>query len=551
MHTLRDELHQAGLSPTEIDTVVDVMFDARNADEASQGKPGNLKARMAIDETAKVRTPAGELFIHDLLENDSRVLVDRYMSTMGGHYGLARQGITSAADFRGLLREAEAEALANNHGDRFKKELAWLKDSYAHTVGRPMSMADYSGTARLFAAGRAYTRAATLGQLGIPAAFEMSHAIGNMGVRAFLKQLPSFRGFITALRQGFIPDPGLARQILQISGHGAEMAMAYARSREISEDLPAHVLSGAEHWGNRLSHATDTISGNASLTAITRQLSAKMSIQFLHDLGESASRMTPKVRDRLAGHGLEGQWADDVVKDLRSYADTRNGAILKLRLDDWLRDAPDTYEAFQTFVGRQVRDVIQDHDLGETMPFMHNTLGKVFSELKTFFLVGHAKNLLKNLNYGDGTTMAVLMYGMVGEAMGYAMQQALNNPDKLEQRLDPAVMGPAVMFRMSALGFAPMLAETGYQMATGKSLMAAGSTASGTNNRNLFMTPSFATGQALWNLPGHALQKGLGTSPYTGAEFKSDMRAVPLANTYGARGLINWWANTMPTSNKP
>lgn len=548
MHTLREELKTAGLTSKEIDDIVDVMFEKGQPDEQA-GKPGNLQPRMSIDETAAVNTHAGTLRIHDLVENDSRVLVDRYVSTMGGHYGLARVGITSNAKFRELVREAEAEHMAMNNGDRFTQELQWLKDAHAHTIGKPMSMADYSGTARFASAARAYTRSITLGQLGLTAAFEMKQAIGVMGMRAFITQLPTFRGFLTGLRQGFVPDPGLARQVLQISGHGSEMAMAYARSREISEDLPAHILGGAEHMGNRLSHMTDVVSGNASMTAMTRQMSAKMSIQYLHDLGETAARMTDKVRNRLAGHGLEGQWADDVVRDLRTFANTTDGVVKDIRLDDWLKHDPETYEAFQVFVGRQVRDVIQDHDLGETMPFMHSTLGKLFAELKTFFFVAHAKNLLKNLNYMDGTTMAVMLYGMVGEAMSYAMQQAINNPGQLDKRLDPEVMGPAVMMRMSNLGFAPMIAETGYQMATGKSLMASGSTSSGTNNRNLFLTPTMQTGQALWNIPGHGLQALFGTNAYTGTDLKSDVRALPLGNTYGMRALANYFAETLPTSN--
>lgn len=542
MGVLREELKQHNLTDSEIDALVDVMFESKAMGDAQAGKPGNLKARMSIDETAFVQTQAGRLSIHDLVENDARVIVDRYLQTMGGHYGMARAGFPSTSAFRAKLKEAIDDHKANNRGDRFKQELQWLQDINAHITGRPMSMADYSGTARFASAFRGYTRSVTLGQLGLTAAFELKQAVGVMGMQAFIKQMPSFRGFLSALRNGYLPDPGLSRQVLQISGHGAEMASAYARAREISEDLPAHILGSAEHWANRVSHAADVVSGNASITSFTRQLSAKMSIQFLHDLGDSASRLTPEVKARLAGHGLGEFMAPDVIAHLRKYANARDGTVQDLRLDDWLREEPDTYEAFQVFVGRQVRDAIQDHDLGETMPFMHSTLGKVFAELKTFFLVAHAKNMLKNVHYADGTTMSVLMTGMVGEALTYAIQQAINAPDKLNERLSPEVMGPAVIARMGALGFAPMLIDTGYQLATGESLLAQGSTSSGTNNRNLLSTPSFQTFQALYNLPGIGLQTALGTDPLTGADIRSVARVVPLANSYGARGLVNYLA---------
>ncbi|MFN3914733.1 MAG: hypothetical protein ACK4K3_07420 [Aquabacterium sp.] len=538
MGTLREELRLQGLADQDIDAIVDVMFEAKAMDDSQLGKPGNLRARMAIDETAALQTPAGTLRIHDLVENDARMLVDRYMQTMGGHYGLARVGFYSPADFRAKIREARDYSLEHNLGDRYAREERWLEDIFKHITGKPMSVADYSGTARFFTAFRGYTRSVMLGQLGLTAAFELKQAIGVMGMRAFMKQLPSFGAWIRAIRDGYIPEPGLARQIVQISGHGSEMAAAYARAREISEDLPADMLKGIEHWSNRFSHATDIISGNASFTSVTRQLSAKMSIQFLHDMRV----LTPEVRARLAGFGLEGQWADDVVNHLRQYAVTRDGVVEELRLDDWMRNDPDTYEAFQVYVGRQVRDVIQDHDIGETMPFMHSTLGKLFGELKTFFFVAHAKNLLKNLHYADGTTINVLLYGMLGEALSYSVQQAINAPDKLDERLSPEVMGPAVMARMAALGFGPMILETGYQLVTGESLLAPESTSSGSNNRNLFMTPSFQVLGALTAVPGIAVQTALGTQDLTPGDVKTLSKAVPLGNTYGVRGMVNWLA---------
>lgn len=539
MGTLRTELRTQGLDDDDIDAIVDVMFEAKAMDDTQMGKPGSLKARMAIDETAAIQTRGGVLRIHDLVENDSRVLVDRYVQTMGGHYGLARVGFMSPADFRAKIREAQAYTREHNLGDRYVKEEKWLEDIFSHITGKPMSMADYSGTARFASAFRGYVRSTLLGQLGLTAAFEMKQAIGMMGMRTFMKQLPSFGHFLSALRNGFVPEPGLARQILQITGHGSEMASGYARAREISEDLPTHLLNGAEHWANKVSHAADIVSGNASFTSVTRQLSAKMSIQYLHDL----RTLTPEVRARLAGYGLEGKWADDVVDHVRQYSVGRDGVVEELRLEDWMRDDPDTYEAFQTFVGRQVRDAIQDQDIGETMPFMHSTLGKLFGELKTFFFVAHAKNLLKNIHYADGTTMTVMMYGMLGEALAYATQQAINNPDKLDERLSPEVMGPAVMSRMAALGFLPMIADTGYNMVTGESLLSPDATSSGSNNRNLFMTPSLQALGALAGAPGILAQTALGTDPLTSGDIKSLARITPLANTYGARGVVNWLAN--------
>jgi hypothetical protein len=54
------------------------------------------------------------------------------------------------------------------------------------------------------------------------------------GFKTMLQQMPSLRGFVSALRKGYIPDEGLARQIMVISGFGQEKAASYHRGRRRS-----------------------------------------------------------------------------------------------------------------------------------------------------------------------------------------------------------------------------------------------------------------------------------------------------------------------------
>lgn len=553
MGALRDELRMTGkLTDSDIDTLVDVMFEHHTNEHADAGQATNLKFRFDLDETTGRQTPAGMLRISDLLENDSRVLLDRYGSTMGGHAALAKVGIRSQAEFAAHMKAIEDEISAdqvNLGGKRAASEIAWLHDIQANILGRPMSTADFSNTARFAAAFRGYARSTMLGQLGLSAAFEMKQAIGIMGVRAFLQQMPSFASFIGALRRGYLPEQGLARDVMMIGGWGQEKASAYARAREIDEGFAADFLTGAEHRANKVSHAVDIISGNASFTSLTKQISAMMSAQRLHDFASGLKTMKKGDQARLAGQGLDGQLLQDTMRDLKAYADVSGDRVTSIRHEEWLRDEPDTYEAFQGYMARQVRDSIQDHDLGETLPFMHSTLGKMFGELKTFFFVAHAKNLLKNVHYMDGTTMQVFLMGFLGESLAYSIQQAMNNPGDLDRRLSPEVMGPAIWARMASLGFTQMVADTGFQMVTGHSMLMSGSTSSGTNNRNLLMTPSLALAGKLAAVPGDVVRGiGLGTRPLLQQEAKDAWSTLPASNTYGFRGVGQWLSESFPKS---
>lgn len=549
MATLRDSLKNMGVPEGHIDDLVDLMFEVRPGD-ADAGQAGNLKFRFGLDETTHIETPAGRLALSDLFENDARVLVDVYTNSMAGHTGMAKVGITSAQDWSTRLREVHEEMKANPQfdGQRIAKDLALLEDVHRNITGRPMSTADFSATNRFAQAFRGYTRGVMLPQLGIASAFEMNKAIAMMGMRTLLQQLPSFRSMLVAIRQGYIPDEGLARDIMTITGFGQEKAASYMRANEIESGFFGQALTRAEAGANKVSHTVDVLSGNASFTSLTKQLSGMMAVQDMHGYAAGGKRLTSKLRERWVGQGISDDDIDVVLSGLKKYSDAQAGVVKQIRHEDWSREAPDSYEKFQLFVSRQVRDAIQDHDLGETMPFMHTTLGKVFSELKTFFLVAHAKNFLKNLHYRDITALQVWAIGFIGESLAYMTQSAVNYPSELDERLTPEKIASAAFFRMSAAGTASMLAESGYQLLSGgDSLVQPGMTAN-TDNRSFLNTPSFIVMKRLLNSTQTAAGLALGTDVTTKREARDLWGSIPGANLYGLKAAGQWWADQLPAS---
>lgn len=552
MGTLRTELAKANLPAEDIDLVVDAMFTAKEADGKDAGRAANLKYRFDINETLSVNTPNGVLRISDLLENDSRVLVDQYLSSMGGHIALAKQGILSEADFQAKLKEVVDEAV--DKGLNVDKDIRLLQDIYSNIVGRPMSTQDFSGTARLASALRGYTRAATLGQLGLTAAFEMKQAIGLMGFRAFMQQLPEFRGMIQAMRNGFIPDKQLARDMEIIGGWGTEMSSSYARAQEIDDGFLGQTLSRIEQVSNNASHAVDILSGNASFTSLTRQLSSMMATQRLADFATGRAELTPDLRKRLVGWGVDDDSIEVLMDSLKTYSKVAdNGRVESIDWEKWSTEAPGTYEKFQTVNSRMVRDAIQDQDLGETMPFMHSTLGKVFGELKTFFLVAHAKNMLKNLSYADGTALQVFLIGYLGEILAYTSQVSMNyahDPDKRSELLTPEAIALAAFARSPVAGMVPFFAETSYQVVTGGQSMFGQDSTANTGNRTL--TPaSLLTVQRLMSAPSTISGLLLNNGQATRAEALNAWKALPLNNLYGMRNLGQILTESLPRKEVP
>jgi hypothetical protein len=547
MHTLRSELARHNLAPDEIDDLVDLLFDARSASGGDAGQTGNLRFRFDLDESMSLRTAAGELRLDNLFENDARVLIDTYLNSMAGHIGLARAGITSKADWDEAIKEIQDAAAKRGgvDGSRLKKELGYLDDMYANITGRPMSTADFSNSARTMQALRGYTRSVMLGQLGLTAAFEMNRAVAIMGFKAVWQSLPSFRGFFVALRQGYIPEPGLAEDVLHMTGFGNEMASSYARAHELESGYVGGALTRVERGANAVSHVSDVLSGNASFTSITRQMSAMAAIRNAFDFAVGKKTLTPALRERWVGQGVDDMDIDSMLYDLKRFSTERNGVLQSIRYEDWSQQASGSYQRFQLLLSRQVRDAIQDHDIGETMPFVHTTVGKILGELRTFMLVAHAKNFLKNLEYRDATALQMYLIAFVSESMAYATQAAINYPEELDERLSPERIASSAMARMSINGLAPLLAESAFNMLSGgNSLFQPGATAN-TDSRVLWKTPSYMVATRLWNTP--ALLSGMaGADTTTSREFEEGWRALPMSRLYGMPALGSYFADTFP-----
>jgi GNAT superfamily N-acetyltransferase len=554
MVTLREELANSGLKDHEINSLVDLMFDRRGSGEGDAGQAGPLKYRLALNENHAERMADGSVFrISDLFENDSRLLAGRYMNSMGGHLALAEVGIKSRAQFMAKMREAEqyhGENAMTSGSGKYNRVKQMMQDVYDNITGRPMSTQSFNRGDRVLGAMRAWTRSAMLGQLGIPAALEMKNAIGLTSMRAFTQHMPTFGKIIRSMQAGHPPPEGLEAAIHHLTGHGLEHVSAYARQHEITDFSYDKGLTRFENFSGKLSHAVDHISGNSSATAATRMMSARMAIQKHIDFAMGKTEMTAKQRERMTHNGVGTDDQPDVHGALKKYTEMDGNKVDNVDYEKWSREAPETYSKFQLLLSREVRDMIQDHDLGETIPFMHTTVGKIFSELKTFVLVGHAKQFLKSLHYRDSTTAVQWMYSFAGAALEYSLQNSINyahDPDKLAQRLSPSAIALGAVSRMAVLGLMPQVMDTAYQPLSGGQSLFANGTAN-TDNRNIFLTPSMIEGARLATLAQvtGSVVNPFSTNTITQKEMHDALGAIPGGNLYIMRNVNDMIGSHFP-----
>ena len=552
---LREHLNSLGLSEDAIDALSRVMFDIeeQKAGDLEGGKPANLKHRMDIDENATITTPEGKtLSVSDLIENDARLLVDKYTNSMGGYIAAAEHGWADPEhDFNAHVRKidkwASEESGASYDPKQHKADVELAQNIFNSILGRPWSDQGSGKLPRYLNALRAYTRSVFLGQLGIAAAFELKNAMALSAFHGAWSQMPTFGRIIQMLKKGIPVDDQLAKDVQHLLGFGNEFAMSYGREHEVSDFAYDHNLTWFEKFSEKASQVVDTISGNATFTSATRNLAAKMVVQHLYDIAAGSKSLDRGLEERLIHNGIDKANMKEVLQDINKHviSDTR-GVVQQINWEEWADANRKTYDQFSLAIERFTRDAIQDHNIGETMPWMHTTLGKIIAELRTFNLVAHSKQFLKNVHYHDRMSAMVFMTSFVGECLAYSIQQAMNyahNPDALQTKLTAERISKGAIQRMAPLGMLSYGIETPYQALTGRSFFQGGTT--NTDNRDLLMTPSM---MVLKRMMGGTQSAFQAISPISDKvtnqqDFKDGIGVLPGINTWGVRNIVDYAAS--------
>ncbi|MDP1870313.1 MAG: hypothetical protein Q8K61_01685 [Gallionella sp.] len=555
MGELHNVLKDHGLSDSRIESIKNVMFEDQTRG-SDVGFAPNLKHRMDLDESASITLPTGKkLRMADLLENDGRLLIDKYTNSMGGYIAAAEHGWTDPmGDFDKKLRESDAWVSENSVGydiNKYNSDKTLAQNMFNVVVGRPMSTQAGGSIDRTMNAIRAWTRSVMLGELGIAAAFELKNAMAMSAYHGAVSQMPSFGKLIAMMRKGIPVDDQLAKDIQHMAGFGNEFAAQYARQHTITDHSYDRGLTRFENLADRAANLVDAVSGNATFTSATRNLAAKMTAQHLYDIAAGKKVLDAAFSERLIHNGISKESIKEVLSHLNEHAIAdQKGVLQHIDWEGWQQANRKTYDDFTLALERFTRDGIQDHNIGETMPWMHTTSGKIIAELRTFNLVGYAKQFLKNVHYHDRTSAMIFMTGFVGESLAYVVQTSLNyahDPDALAKRLSSDAIARAAVSRMSALGMMSYVIDTPFKYATGKPLL---SGTNNTDNRDMFMTPSFMVMKRMVNGVQTAAQ---GMSPLSDAvttkqEVKEALGVLPGINTYGVRNVVDFIAGHYPKS---
>lgn len=509
---------------------VEKLIDRLTGNMETAGQKGNTKRRIDIDLRG---TTSNGIRLMDLFDTDVYGMLSRRSHAAAGAGALARKGIASRAELQdyleAVIQEQDLTNIPNASDikagvrDNFEHfvdkdkhvSMEQLQDMFSVFTGRPIEGAISPGYQRLIK----LTNLGLLGQLGLTQLAEFGPAIAAVGLRRFMKDLPS--DLKAAMKH---PTSELSIELRHMGIMEPEEALfrydqVYSMERAATEE--SQWLSKMDMLINKGSR----IQGFTSLMFQVRRVQHKMAVTT------GVNRIVQTIA------GIKGDFATSAarLKDMgmddtnsmaiKKYIDNGtismvDGEVHKLNLDKW---DPSDVDRMTLSLNRFVDQQVQRAMVGESSTlFRKGGITSMFMHLKSFPLLAIEKQFVRNARLADDQTMGMFFYGLAAASVAYSVKQAVNgNTDRLN--LTDISKGA---FNMSNLtGWMPMFIDpTAYLMGFDMPFSASG----GRDNGVIGMPPALSYLNNLSSLPG-AVQRIV--NPFVEAS-NGDLKAlqtVPIA----------------------
>lgn len=479
-------MQDTDLSEVDIDAIVNHMKPGKKDGASRQGK-----SRMFYDENFGMMLPfsngqPGSQFVRisDLFLNDADRLMNSYTRQMSGRIAMARleiknpkwkpgdvgeshfvQGITSDGEWQTLMDKVRDVGDQKGIQGATKKDIERLNWVYDTIVGRPKwnEGSDWNQFLRMT---RDYNFIRVMGQVGFAQLSEAFNTVSQLGIKATMTNVPSFRSLWRNAATGKLDDT-LAQEIEDITGLGSDWVRHDSHRRQDLFDNPLDTWSNptiqgiddALQTGKR---AVSAMSGMAPVNTLLQRWTGRAIFNKFAMMANDRTSMNPR---RLEALGLGPEQVDDIMDSIRTHA-TFDGKRLKaMNFNKWTsRDAVANFEAAAFRLGRSI---IQENDIGQMAMWMSHPLARTFLQFRSFMLSAYTKQTLQGINFHDTATATAFVStafaaGLVYIGRTYA--NAIGRSDReeyLKKRLTLGSIAAAGVQNSSWATIMPMMVDSG------------------------------------------------------------------------------------------
>lgn len=474
-------------------------------DKDNTGTLSVAKRRTILNENASIRTARGETIrVSDLLNNDSMAIVHRYgqqviaeaaMTQVRRQVG-AKVGVKWDND-AGMLEFLAKDMKDSGYSDAEVNKALYLIDSGIKRL-RGIALDDSGVWSDNAWRVRQFAAIAGNGAFGIPAAFELGHAITRLGVRATLANMPAVLAAHKAMRKGDINDPALKAMLYTIGiGHDTVSARYFGSWEHGSDPYqtnPEGRLAAFDKGLAGVAKAARFLSLVPQITEFSRMMAAN-GVQ--HKMVQQAlSGKVPSAR-RLAWLGMDQARWNKVSAMIKANHKKGPGGLVDVQLDGggWtdLQAKHDYIEAVRS----SVNTIIQEGGIGASHPWLETEAGKLIFQFRQFGIMAYSRQTLAQYQIGDSDAIARGMLAAVPigamQYMATTYLTGLGREDRDEymaKMLTPQRMAIAAFSRASFSSIGPVIYDSFAATAGFETL--GGFRASGLESDPLLGNPTFA-----------------------------------------------------------
>ena len=472
-------------------------------DKQNTGTLSVAKRRTLLNEKTSIKTATGETIgIEDLLDNDVMSILHNYgqqvisesaMTQVRRQIG-AKLGMEFTTD-AGLIEHVTNDMRNAGYSVGEINKAAYQLDTGIKRL-RGVALDDsgfWSDNAWRI---RQFAATVGNGSFGIPAMFELGHAITRLGVRSTLANMPAVLQAWKAMRRGEINDPALKAMLYTIGvGHDSVSARYFGSWEHGHDPFQTNNEGRLAKLDRGLAAAAKVsrfISGVPQITEISRMIAAN-GVQG-KIVQQAFSGKQPSAR-RLAWLGMDQARWDAVSNMVKQNHRKGPGGLVDVNLDGWtdMQAKHDYIEAVRS----SVNTIIQEGGIGASHPWLETEVGKLIFQFRQFGIMAYPRQTLAQYQIGDfdaiGRGMvAAVPFGMMQYMAGtYLNSLGRNDRDEyLNKMLTPGRMTVAAFSRASFTSIGPVAYDT--LAATFGAETLGGFRASGLESDPLLGNPTFS-----------------------------------------------------------
>lgn len=390
-----------------------------------------LKKQLGMDMTAEV-TLKGKLFsTADIFEQDIGKLAERYTRTSSGWSSLAEKGYGSEAKIQQLI----TRLVADSKGE----EAVRVDEIVKLLTGRTLDADPHSTFNQMGKSLRDINFARSMGQAGWFAQMaEVGNIMANAGLKTVFQHVPALKGMMKQIRTGKM-DTELAQEIRDHLGTGSHFNRnpTMRSFDESGNGFDTSTRTGkALETGDRYIQGTKKLTsiagGLAPVTAFTHNVNASATAQKIAEFANGTRKLTNAQRVRLRDAGWSDKMQERIFNQYRKHAKAgSNGKLKKMDFDKW--DDDEAYDAWTLGMSRMNNRIIQENDIGTSLPFMHKELGKIMTQFRAFPIHAYSKQLIHGVAMNDMQTYMAFSYGIATASMAYMAQTYINHGSDREE----------------------------------------------------------------------------------------------------------------------